>query len=359
MEPNKSSEILNLQILENEYNLVMQQYEQAHLNLIASLQAQNDVQDTYTTTPNSLFFNGGWLNIKTPSTESECKTFCSSNLLCTGATYVIDGPDASLCLTVGAGGKTITENNFYKSYIALIKEKNKKYVSLQGLTYWGTTGLKEGAVDSENECKALCSSDPLCTGATYNASKAYCWTRSGKGDVGPGLGDDVALITEVTQNANAIQQLNDKLTDLNLKIGEALNKIIPEVKEQMNEKAEKQGTLQAVYSQLLQDRKNIDGMIKEYRMIDQQYEDNTIYIDQAHSANMLWFIFAIIIILFTLKKQFFPNVLTNPFKILFWFFFAVLFAVVTTRLNSAPGFFLWGLIIVIFAFMQMKIIPSP
>jgi len=318
MESDNSSEILNLQILENEYNLVMQQYEQANLNLIASLKSQGVLDDK---NPQCQ----GWAE-RDPSE-------CSVN-----PNYMLQ-----MC------------KKSCKNYLT----ENKNFVSLKGRTYWGISGLKEGAVDSENDCKALCSSDPLCTGATYNAGKAYCWTRSGKGDIAPGLGDDVALITEVTQNANTVQQLNDKLTELNLKIGEALNKAIPEVRLQMNEKAEKQDTLQSVYSQLLIDRKNIDSMLKEYQMIEQQYDDKTIYVEQNHSAHILWIIIAILVIIFTLKMQFFPNTKSNPIKFIFWFLFAILFAIVTMRLNSAPGFFLWGIIIVLFALMQMKIMPSP
>jgi hypothetical protein len=353
MESDNSSEILNLQILENEYNLVMQQYEQANLNLIASLKSQDILNNTYTSLPGRTNWGSENLWGGKVDSENECKSKCDSDPLCVGATYSVS---KELCWT--AKGKNEINTGLSDDY-ALIKEKNKNYVSLPGRTFFGTTGLKEGAVDSENECKALCSSDPLCTGATYNASKSYCWTRSGKGDIAPGLGDDVALITEVTQNANTVQQLNDKLTDLNLKIGEALNKAIPEVRLQMNEKAEKQGTLQSVYSQLLIDRKNIDSMLKEYQMIEQQYDDKTIYVDQNHSAHILWIIIAILVVIFTLKMQFFPTSNSNPIKFIFWFLYAVLFAIVTTRLNSAPGFFLWGLIIVIFALMQMKIMPSP
>jgi hypothetical protein len=276
-----SSAILKLQVLENEFNLVMKQYEQAHLNYISSLQT------------------GGALN------------------------------DAN------------------------------KFVSLQGRVFWGTAGLKEGNVDSEDSCKALCSSDPLCTGATYNSAKAYCWTRSGKGDVAVGLETDNALISDVTQNINTIKQLNDKLTDLNQKIEKTLSEIVPEQDAQVEEKNTKQSQLQKVYQQLLADRRNIDKMIKDYRMLDQQYNDNSIYVEQTNSAYILWFIFAVLIIFFTLKLQFFPNLKSNPVRFIFWFCIAVIFAIVTTHLNSAPGFFLWGLIIVMVAFMQMKILPSP
>jgi hypothetical protein len=283
MEPTdtKSSAILKLQVLETEFNLVMKQYEQAHMNYIASLQSQGALNDS------------------------------------------------------------------------------NKFVSLQGRVFWGTAGLKEGAVDSEEKCKALCSSDPLCTGATYNSSKSYCWTRSGKGSIAVGKDDEYALISDLTQSINNINQLNIRLTDLNQKIEKTLTEIVPEEQAQIEEKDSKRKKMQDVYQQLIVDRKNIDDMLKEYRMLDQQYSDNSIYVQQTNTAYILWFIFAIIIVFFTLKLQFFPQLNSNPIRFVFWFIITVLFIIVTTHINEAPGFFLWGAIIVMVAFMHMKILPSP
>jgi hypothetical protein len=283
MEPTdtKSSAILKLQVLETEFNLVMKQYEQAHMNYIASLQSQGALNDS------------------------------------------------------------------------------NKFVSLQGRVFWGTAGLKEGAVDSEEKCKALCSSDPLCSGATYNSSKSYCWTRSGKGSIAVGKDDEYALISDLTQSINNINQLNIRLTDLNQKIEKTLTEIVPEEQAQIEEKDSKRKKMQDVYQQLIVDRKNIDDMLKEYRMLDQQYADNSIYVQQTNTAYILWFVFAIIIVFFTLKLQFFPQLNSNPIRFIFWFFITVLFIIVTTHINEAPGFFLWGAIIVMVAFMHMKILPSP
>jgi hypothetical protein len=276
-----SSAILKLQVLENEFNLVMKQYEQAHMNYINSLQSQGALNDS------------------------------------------------------------------------------NKFVSLQGRVFWGTNGLKEGAVDSEESCKALCSSDPLCTGATYNSAKSYCWTRSGKGTIAVGLDTDYALISEVTQNVNNINQLDNRLTDLNQKIEKTLAEIVPEQEAQVEEKNAKKIRLQEVYQQLMVDRQNINEMLKEYRMLEQQYADNSIYVQQTNTAYILWFIFAIIIVFFTLKLQFFPQVKSNPVRFIFWFCITVLFVIVTTHINEAPGFFLWGAIITMVAFMHMNILPSP
>jgi len=276
-----SSEILKLQILENEFNLVMKQYEEAHLNYISSLQAQGSLND-----------------------------------------------------------------------------KNK-FVSLNGRTFWGTSGLKEGNVDSEDSCKALCSTDSSCTGATYNSEKAYCWTRTGKGDVSVGLNTDYALIPDLAQNVNNIQQLNNKLTDLNKKIEVVLNNIVPEQQQQVNEKNAQKNSLQKIYQQLLDDRINIDAMIKEYNTINEQYKDDTIYVEQTNSAYILWVIFTIIVIIFTIKFLFFPNAQSNSIKFIFWFVIIILFLIVTMYINNASYFLLWGLIILLVFFIQMKIIPSP
>jgi hypothetical protein len=276
-----SSAILKLQLLENEFNLVMQQYEQANLNYIASMQSSG------------------------------------------------------------------------------LSNQTANFISIPGRVFWGTAGLKEGNVDTEDECKALCSSDLLCTGATYNSDKAYCWTRSGEGSISVGLSSDSALITETADNMKSIKQLNDRLTNLNSQITTVLNDIVPEDEAQVTEKDQQKADLQSVYQQLLADRKNIEEMLKEYEMISTKYNDQTIYVEQSNSTYILWFIFAILIVIFTLKLMLFPERKSNPVRVIFWFFIAVIFIIVTTRLNTAPGFLLWGIIIVMVAFMQMRIIPSP
>jgi hypothetical protein len=232
-------------------------------------------------------------------------------------------------------------------------------VALKGRVFWGQKGLKEGNLNSVEACQALCSSDPLCTGATYNSAKAYCWTRAGSGDVATGLDTDYAIISEVKQNADLISELNNRLINLNDKIKTVLVDIVPEEEAEVKVKNAKQANLQSIYQQLLADRKKIEEMIEEYRMLDQRQDDTSLYVEQNNIAYILWFVFAIIIVVYTLKLQLFPNIAANPFRVIFWFILAVLFIVVTMYLNSAPGFFLWGIIIMLVSFMQMKIIPSP
>jgi hypothetical protein len=276
-----TSAILNLQVLENEYNLVMKQYEQAHANYISSLQS-----------------------------------------------------DA---------------NSSSKS----------KFVTLKNRAFWGEAGLKEGVYDSIEKCKALCSADALCTGATYNTEKSYCWTRSGKGEVTVGGTGDIAIITDVAQNTYLIQSLNEKLTTLNQKIETALTSVEPQYASEIKEKNQKQMTLQKTHKQLLLDRANIERLIKEYNTLEQDYIDTTIFVEQSNTYYLLWIVTVLVIFLYTIKQLFFPTIESNPIKFIFWFIIAGVFTIVTTHLNTAPGFFLWGVIIVFVCFIQMKILPSP
>ena len=94
-----------------------------------------------------------------------------------------------------------SKNSFGKWFIRTAKE---------GDLLWFVTGKSNGQIVAVATFKGTKTKnandinnilDKL--GANYNASKSYCWTRSGKGDISPGLGDDVALITEVTISASS------------------------------------------------------------------------------------------------------------------------------------------------------------
>ena len=99
-----------------------------------------------------------------------------------------------------------------------------KYIVLKNHNYWGKTGLKEGTVNSSDECQTMCSDFGNCEGATYNSSKNYCWARSGEGKVALSDDpDDNAIVPQLKLNAIILKTLNDKLIDLNTQINSELS----------------------------------------------------------------------------------------------------------------------------------------
>ena len=152
------------------------------------------------------------------------------------------------------------------------------------------------------------------------------------------------------QKINKISELNDKLTDLNLQIQSLSNFLLPYANNNIQENNDKSKLLNDKYRILVKEKIKINDTMNEYKKLTQEYNDNNIYVEQKYSTFILWVIFAILIIYYIIKLQFFPNVEHNFIRFTFWFVIAVLFFVVTTHLNSAPGFLLWGTIITIVCF---------
>ena len=119
-------------------------------------------------------------------------------------------------------------------------ETSANFSALQGRTYWGAYGIKEGSAGTQQECETMCLSDTKCTGATFNPSKRYCWARGGDSGLTVGTDSDYALIPKVKENLILLKNLNQRLMDLNKRISNKLNMIYPLAKQETTAKNEKQ-----------------------------------------------------------------------------------------------------------------------
>lgn len=117
--------------------------------------------------------------------------------------------------------------------------------------------------------------------------------------------------------------------------------------------------LNSIYDQLMGDRVKIDVMLKEYDSLDKKYEDNMLKVDQSNSEFTVWVAFVILIISYLVKTTVFPDSDISLFRMFFWMVLLLLFIICSFQLNKAPGFLLWGIILIFFAVVSMNIIPSP
>jgi hypothetical protein len=101
---------------------------------------------------------------------------------------------------------------------ALNNIDKKKYVTLSGKTYWGTDAIQQKSGSSISDCTALCSNDAKCKGATFDSKDNTCWSRTGNSSLTSGTATQTAIISEVTNAALNLQNLNDKLLSLNSQI---------------------------------------------------------------------------------------------------------------------------------------------
>ena len=149
----------------------------------------------------------------------------------------------------------------------------------------------------------MCLSDQTCTGATFNPDKQYCWTRTGEGQVAAGLDTDYALIPKLRQNVMILKKLNSKLIDITTKIANGLKQLIPAAQLSSSEKDQKQQELNRSYAALLKDERELELMLKEYQTLEEQLNNNELYVTQQNSSVKFWLLFALIILIITFKQM--------------------------------------------------------
>ena len=167
------------------------------------------------------------------------------------------------------------------------------FANMKGQTFWGTSGVSEGASNTVEECQGQCSSISNCTGATFNPDKKYCWIRTGEGDVIPGLDNDVAIVPKTKQYSDVLYRLNLQLIDLNKKMIDSN----PESSNSQNERELRHHNLTTNYDNLMAEKRRIELMIREYEEVEEINKNSYISVNQKYSSYIAISLFAIIVVI--------------------------------------------------------------
>jgi hypothetical protein len=249
----------------------------------------------------------------------------------------------------------------YKTYINELNmsstNNTPQYDYITNSTYWGTAGLKEQALTTQEECSALCSADTQCSGATFNPEKRYCWTRSGDGSVNAGQDADIAIVPQGKTILSNLKLLNNKLIELNGEIESTLKNLYPTALEEIQKKDIKKRTLNNLSAKLEAERLSLTKLMNEYNTLNESYEQTNLYTAQKNIQYRFWFLLAAIVLLVTVKKMFSP--VSASMNFLFWIFLSILLLMLTFTLTTPQGYLFWLIVILILILVKLDIIPSP
>jgi hypothetical protein len=190
--------------------------------------------------------------------------------------------------------------NEYANYISTLNNLSsvQNYNILPNSTFWGTNGISNNSSSSVNDCQALCSANPNCSGATFNSNTQSCYLRSGISNIQNSSSSESALMKETTTSLINLQNLNNKLTSLNSQIVSTINLIQPISNEEMNMNEEKKKILMQTFIHLTEERENINKILKEYYSYDQSISNDSIHVKQSNMHFNILLIFAVILIIF-------------------------------------------------------------
>ena len=237
-----------------------------------------------------------------------------------------------------------------------LDEKQRSFKTYSSRAYWGTSGLKEGVVGSETDCENMCASNLKCTGATFNTANKYCWTRTGNGSLSPTRQTNVAILPTIKGCVITLSSLNNRLIQIN----KQLTQLIETTNSQLAmEEAVVNGSKQQLhgyYAQLLKERLQMAKILEDQKTIDEDHASQFMYVDSQNTSFRLWSLAACILILVVINKMVGPE--QSSIK-LFFMTLIIMLLIVCFCINTATGFTIWLIIILLIVLMKMGIIPSP
>lgn len=345
------SALIKIEALQKEYEVTLQQYQEAGKTYITHLQnspsksckdytkdSTNISQECY-----AKIWKDQGCSTQPPSTDINSQT--------------LDGlvNDSYLWATLtdeehrkGCYGDS---TNYTTNTEAIYPENtSSKFIALKGRTWWGTSGLSEAPVSTQEECETMCANESKCSGATFNPVKRYCWLRTGESKITTGLNDDSALITQEKAALSVMSYLNQKLLDLNKEITNELKNIHPEVEEQSNKNNQTQQQLYSSYNQLLEQKTEMDKQLKEYYSINQEEENQGLFVTQQNISYRFWVLITCLVLLITITK--FLGADSPSLSITIWLVIIIVLVILTFTLSTRSGFMVW--IIVIVAIVVVK-----
>ena len=243
-----------------------------------------------------------------------------------------------------------------KTYINNLRKPQDivQYTTLPGRAWWGTGNLEQGQVNSEKECQNMCVSNGTCSGATFNPSAKYCWTRSGNGPLSPGdvpSGSLSAILPTLKANNIALQSLNGQLVKKTTEINTLISNSSIELEELDSDKSSQQYELNITYENLSAEKIRLMAEAEEYNTITQTNNDYTMELNQEYVSFNLWTILAaiILIILFTQTFGF-----GSSSKLIILLFIIVGIMLLTYSLKTPTGFAVFGLVIISIIYIKAQ-----
>lgn len=251
----------------------------------------------------------------------------------------------------------------YATYLNNMNASQSTFTTVNDTAYMPVSGgMSAMSGSSISECEASCKAFSQCIGATYiNIQENHeCFATTGSsGELVKSIPGVVAIVPSSTKDAYTVQALNQQLIDLNGQISNLIDTTQPIEQAELNAKNNQKGQLNNVYQILLDERRKIDKLQKEYKDITQRYDDNSIYVTQTSALFLIWFLILIIILVFTVKLVFFPEFKMLKFKVLFWIFIICLLIILTVYMQLPSVFGMWFALIMMIILMKLKMIPQP
>jgi hypothetical protein len=182
---------------------------------------------------------------------------------------------------------TDTKNN--KKKIKLMP--GKKFVSSNN------TPILDSSANTIQECKALCSSNAGCYGASFNSNDKTCIISGSDGSLTKGSDSDYAMITHSYILLKRSHSLNDQLTKINNKISKMIMSNKKTIFSNNKMSTKKSQDLAINRDQLNEERDVIEQALDEYKDLEENHEEGDLMTHSNYYSFVLLLFLAIVFII--------------------------------------------------------------
>ena len=200
----------------------------------------------------------------------------------------------------------------YQNYLESLNSSTTTSTTLTTIdeaSFFGNSEISNQQISSVNDCLQSCSSNSLCSGATYNTDTQSCSLRQGNGDIIFSKNAALNAIVPSSLYYNyQLKQLNEQLLDLNGKMTSSLHNSYHDY--EVNEKPEKQKQQEILihnHTILQNDRGQISKMIEEHQFLNEADQNSRIVVTQQYSQYIVYLLVAILLIVLIINFSVFTG----------------------------------------------------
>ena len=190
--------------------------------------------------------------------------------------------------------------NTYKNYIDAINSNSNSLTTVNNALFTGTSNLTVINDSSANGCLLSCSSNPSCRGATFNNGSKSCTlssVSSGNGTITTANGSQ-AIVKQALAYSYRLQQLNAQLTIINNQMKTQSKSNYADYANNYQTSREREAILKNNYETLIEEKSEIEDMIKKYETINTSYENGSINVTSTYYIYIILLFIVICLIIF-------------------------------------------------------------
>lgn len=194
-------------------------------------------------------------------------------------------------------------SNLLKSYQAAVAEyinylnqpsKKSDLISIKGQAYTGTGSAGTSNASTLQQCIASCSASKTCSGATFVSNK--CLIRTGDSTILPSSNDSYAIVPKEKQLLLNMESINEQLLEVNEQLLVKIKSSQPIYYESAKESNIKNKALLKSYNKLLEERKAIEEVLKDYKNLESNETQHNLKLTQNYYYYILMIIFSLLFI---------------------------------------------------------------